>query len=265
MENTTNLILLVLAGSAMMLLLILMIILFVNMYNRKLHQKEHKHEIDLKTKEIEMLRAVFMAQEKEKEKLAANLHDEVGPLLSALKFRMVKFKRDLAKEKLTAEQLDQEQENIDEILENVRTVSHDLTPQFLLKFGLVDALQSFVCKLEKPKFQLLHELPENFQIESHILTNLYRITLELLNNITKHDQATSGSICIDLKENKLDILISHNGDGISTEEFERFAAQSKGLGLESIISRVVLINATLIMNKSTQNELASINLNVPMI
>ena len=103
MDEKSSIILGVITGSALMVVLVLVIVIFVVQAIKRLERKENEHTISLKNKELEQLRAVIEAQESEREKLAVNLHDEVGTLLSTLKLNVSRHKRSLSKNKLTEE------------------------------------------------------------------------------------------------------------------------------------------------------------------
>lgn len=227
-----------------MFILILAILLFVVTYNRRMREKETVHTMALKNKEVALLKAVFKAQENERESLAGNLHDEVGPLLAALKLRISLYRRSILKGEFNAENLIEEDKNIDNIIDNVRSVSHNLTPQFVLKFGLIEALNNHISNYNDPNFQLKSELKLS-QLDKHIQTNVYRIALELINNIVKYDKPTKLLVEFRNRANNIHLEFTHNGKGISHQEFEKLSEESKGLGLNSIKSRTVLINGTI--------------------
>ncbi len=262
MEDATSIILLVISGSAMMFILILAIILFVVIYNRRIREREAEHLMTLKSKEVEMLKAVINAEETEREKLAGNLHDEVGPLLSALKFRVTKYQRDLSKNDFDIELLEAEKDRIDDIMQNIRTVSHNLTPQFVLKFGIVEALRNYIGSMNESGYRFESSVKDPESISKQIQTNIYRITLELISNLIKYDKPGSLTLSLIKFERKILIDITHDGNGIDQDEFDRFADESKGLGLDSIKSRLLLINGGIKFSRN-ESENARIELTIP--
>ena len=260
MADEKSIIFLVIAATSVMFVLLLAIVIFVVLYNRKLVIKENEHNLAIKDQELVMLRSVIDAQESEREKIARNLHDEVGPLLSTLKLNVSRFKRLLQKEKLTPETLDQERVFIDGIIDNVRTVSHDLSPQFLLKFGLVKALQNFTEPISSTEIEFKSTINDS-DLSKQISINVYRISLELINNLLKHDQPTKLKINLFVKDHNLLLVLNHNGTGITNDEFYEFAKTSSGLGLSSMQSRVVVVNGEL--NFSIEKE-PTIELKIPL-
>jgi signal transduction histidine kinase len=103
--------------------------------------------------------------------------------------------------------------------------------------------------------------PENIKLSDQIALNLYRIGLELLQNILKHENSTKINVLLCYTETAIILDILHNGTGISNENFEHLAQHSSGIGLNSLKSRTVFLNAIL----DYQNVLESkITLTVPL-
>lgn len=249
MESNQNIILLTIAGTAVMLFLVLVIVIFVINYGKRMSEKDAKHKMAIKEKELEMLKAIINSQEEQREKIGKNLHDEVGPLLSTVKLHLSSFKRKLKKETLEVEDFDKENAFLDDIIKNVRSASHELTPHFLLKFGLVKAIDNFTSAIESPQFSVSSSIDDTI-LEKFQLINLYRILLEVINNIIKHDQCTQGTISFSLEENIIKIEVIHNGNGITNEDFNTFVKESSGIGLSNLKSRLILLNGDLDYVKS---------------
>lgn len=262
MDEKTDVIVTVIAGSCIIFLLIMVIIIFVVYYSKKITEKEADHKLKLKNRELDMLRLVIDAQESEREKIAANLHDEVGPLLSSLKLNVSKFKRDLVKNQLTEESLDQAREFIDVIVHNVRTASHHLTPQFVLKYGLEKALDNFVSSVNGVDIVIKSNLSSKESISKPITLNVYRIGLELINNCLKHDQPEMMEIELIKSQKMLLFKMTHNKKGLTNKLFNEKMNSGEGLGLESIQSRLIILNATI--NFTQEENQTSVVLLVPI-
>lgn len=262
MGDEKNVVLTIIAGSALIFLLILVIIIFVVYYSKKILQKESDFALSLKNKELELLRAVIQTQESEREKIASNLHDEVGPLLSTLKLNISKHKRSLEKKLLTSADLDIEREFIDNIIDNIRTASHHLTPQFVLKYGLIKGLENFISPIVSPKIELTTNLEHEYNISKQITINVYRITLELVNNAIKHGDPKKMGITLLQHENVLEISLIHDGKGLNEDIYNSKSDEKHGLGLHSIKSRILILNGTI---KFYQKEKESITqLQIPI-
>lgn len=262
MGNDKDVILTIIAGSAMIFLLILVIIIFVVHYSKKIVEKESAHQLSIKNKELELLRAVIETQESEREKIAANLHDEVGPLLSTLKLNISKHKRDLAKSNLTIEALDKEREFIDNIVDNIRTASHHLTPQFVLKYGLLKGLSNFVAPISTPVITIHSNLSSDVRLGKQITINMYRIALELINNALKHDKPDNMSIELMKEKRNLVFRLLHNSRGLTNEAYAEKLELASGLGLGSIQSRIIILNGKIDFQQTPNGSVT--NLIIPL-
>lgn len=261
MGEETKIVVAVFLGTSIILILLVVIIFFVITYNKRLEEKNIAHKLAMRTKELELLKAVIDSQEQEREKIARNLHDEVGPLLTTLKLNISRYSRALKKDNLSVEMLDEERTFIDTIIDNVRTASHDLTPYFVVKYGISKALENYAAALKSPVITVESNVPDQ-DMEKNMVINLYRIILELVNNVLKHDLPSEMAIQLNQRENEIDCTIQHNGKGITNDDFDSFVASANGLGLSSIQSRVLLLNANL--SFITNNEGAFIKLAIPI-
>lgn len=261
MVDEANIVVLIVAGSLVVFLLIATIVVFTATYNKMLVNKENRFNLAVKKQQVELLKVAVDTQEAEREKIALDLHDEVGPLLSSMKFKLAKYKRDFIAGKLTEESFNEDGEFIDTIIQNVRGVSHDLSPQHIIKFGLYRALESFTSTIKDIDFMVVSELDEDERLNKTISRNLYCISMELINNIIKHDTATWMEIELYEEDSAIRIKINHDGKGITNEQFEEFESKSTGLGLTSIKSRLVLLDGSLVFGHN--KNMASTEIIVP--
>lgn len=261
MADQTSIILIVLTGTLVVVILALVVVTFTVIHTRRLAQKDNQHRISIKNNELELLKAVIDTQEAEREKIALNLHDEVGPLLSSIKFKLTKYKRDYEAGKLTEDSFSEDSQFIDTIIQNVRGVSHDLSPQHVVKFGLCRAIETFASGVEGIDFMVVSDLNEKETLTKTMSRNLYCILLELINNIIKHDVASWMEVEFFEEDSSVKVRINHDGQGVTNEQFDEFEANSTGLGLSSIKSRLVLLGGTL--NFSSVNEMSNTEIVVP--
>jgi signal transduction histidine kinase len=202
---------------------------------------EQKEEINQqKIRELEdnmkmnSMRSVIEGQETERERIAKDLHDSLGGLLSTIKlqFDQVSSKNENLhnmKEYGKAYQL------LDTAVEEVRTISRDLQPGSLQNLGLIPAIKDLVNRFEGENnpdidFQY-YNIPE--KLDKMISLSIYRIIQELLNNSLKHAQANEILIQINSEDNEL--VIQYEDDGVG---FDQNNLKRKGMGLENIKSRV---------------------------
>jgi len=190
-----------------------------------------------KDMERKLLDTIISTEEKEREKFASDLHDELGPFLSGIKL----YINELADDEILPEQrkelTDYLKEMVDEAVQKTRNISNQLMPNILLDYGLIKAVQSFCNKIDHVQ-QLNIQLKTNLNEERFPQTLevvFYRIIIELINNTLKHANASSIGIKITQENNFLKFVYTDNGIGFDLiESYE----SRKGLGLTSLLNRL---------------------------
>lgn len=197
-------------------------------------QKKNKQ---LQTKNREIQEALLKGQTIERKRVASELHDNVGSLLSAVRVSLLT----LNSEKLPNQDkkvYGQLQQMVEDACREVRLISHNLLPEELEKFGLEHALEKMVERLNistKIEFTLNTKGLKGISLDKTVSFHLYSICLELINNILKHAEATDGVITFRQNNDTLELFVRDNGKGI--EESVNMA-QLKGKGLTIIEERV---------------------------
>lgn len=200
-----------------------------------IHQKNmevHKNEITrlLATQESKIIDAMIEGQEKERRRIAEELHDRLGSTLSAAKMNMEAISIDNSTAQENACKL------IDKAVEDTRQISHNLLSGVLTKFGLVAALHDLKETINasgKLKVTLRTiQFDERVELEKEI--NLYRVIQELLSNTLRHAKAQSFTITLQKENQKLHVTVEDDGTGR--------AVSPAGIGLKNIDSRVNKIN-----------------------
>lgn len=208
--------------------------------NTKLEVTIEKKSKELIEKQNEVKRALISGEEKERKRVAQELHDGMGSLLSTLRLNAEAID-------LTDKNLDDREaiayqnvlEMIDRACTELRTISHNMLPSGIEHFGLVATLQSLIKKinhnnsihfsLDTVGLEALH----NTEIELH----LYRIVMELVNNAIKHSKAKQASIQLMFNNKDITIMVEDDGIGFSAK-----SKRSTGVGLLSVQSRVEALN-----------------------
>ena len=147
------------------------------------------------------------------------------------------------------ESFQKDRDFLDDVIKIVRKVSHDLSPTFVTKFGIVRAIENFTREIEGIEASFESNLEEDTEIQNFISDNLYYIITELINNLIKHENITTLNISFMKDNEELEVVIDHDGEGYTTEEFDIFEKKSTGLGLSSIKSRTIVIRGELTFNK----------------
>jgi len=188
--------------------------------------------------EITRLNATINGEERERIRIAQELHDGIGGLLaiSTINFEQVKNELYLENENNFSEGL----KLLKEASVELRKTAHNIMPEILLQKGLVEAVKSFCERMAgnnsiNISFQTVGTI-KKFNKEFELL--LYRITQELLHNILKHSKATEALVQICFQEEGLDLTVEDNGIGMAAER----RSSSSGMGLQSIQDRIKSIN-----------------------
>ena len=222
--------------------IIAIIILSLLLYNRyKLKQKDLFQKERIKQQELRA-KAIIEAEEKERTRIAQELHDGIGQQLSAVKLNMSSLQSNLQlKNEGQKLMLQNALEIIDDSVKEVRIVSHNMMPNALLKSGLATAVREFLNRIshtDKLKIELnINGLNE--RLENTTESILFRVLQEIVNNIIKHSKATTVNIQIIRHEQELTVMIEDNGVGFNTHNI------SPGIGLQNIKSRIEFLNGSL--------------------
>ncbi|WP_377026771.1 sensor histidine kinase [Mucilaginibacter ginsenosidivorans] len=205
----------------------------------------------------ELLKAVIEAQETERKRLAEDLHDSVGQVLSAIKLKLHKL------DKLNEGQnamLADTRKLTDECIQEIRNIIHNVLPPVLTDFGLIDALQALCVKMNDNtpiQVAFTRKLGDE-RFGSEIELTLYRIAQELFGNAVKHSEAST--IHVDLAKNGNTLVMSFrdNGKGFNIETVKH------GFGIKNLRSRVQLINGKIdIYSKPLSGTITTINIPLP--
>jgi signal transduction histidine kinase len=251
-------------GIASMLLLAagFMLLMVVNQRKKWLLQKQMSQLKE--QQQNQLIEAAVRSEEGERHRIAELLHDEVGALLSSSRIFLVEMntqnlsvpdKEDHAKVK----------EMIDESIQKVRSISHNLHSSILKEFGLNEALRHFMKKITGgTAIQSQLDLDESYVL-STAETDLavYRIIQELVNNILKHAHAKNIDLHSELLANVLCIRLHHDGNGLTQQEFEELRFKPEGLGLKNIQNRIILLKGKIHFEKNNLQD-AVIKLSIPV-
>ena len=190
------------------------------------------------------------ALEEQKKRLAREMHDDFGQLLSAMKMDLVAMQMQLAAadNRLLA-QLGDVSELVDTMIVSVRRIIANLPPQHIEEHGLASALKQLTNAHSRR-----HKVACRLQISSQlraldavIVTPVYRIVQEALNNIAKHARATEIDVSVEQNDDCLHLRVTDNGDGISTYELQK----PGGFGLVGMRERIILMNGEMLLETAS--------------
>lgn len=225
----------------LLLIAILAMLIASGIYISKLMKSRYKTRLALGRLNEQKKRsiAVVQAEEKERRRIAADLHDGIGQMLAAASMQLNKA----IKGQSPLEKVD---ELIAKASAEVRSLSHQVTPELLLHYGLVKAIEHSIDRLneanDKTVFSLFTHIEEPLHNELISLT-IYRCFQELSTNILKHAQATSVTVQLDIYNHEVQLMVEDNGIG-----FQRGTAT--GLGLKNLESRVALFDGVFLVDST---------------
>ncbi len=244
----------VIASICFVTVLLLFIINLVYSVKKKRLAEINEFELKLKNKELEKMAAVVQAQEQERAKIARNLHDEVGAVLAMANRNLKCTVQQVPEDVAYREDLLFTLEILEQSVDKIRSISHNMIPHFLVKFGLVKTLKRLVEQTEKAlgssctfDSKLIGDLVINQQHE----INFYSIILELLNNLLKHSHPKSVHLILEKNASHLLLKMKHDGIAISQSEYEYLLQHGDGMGLESIALRLKMINGELLYQRDS--------------
>ncbi len=226
-------------GTLGMILLAAGIFFFFVTYQKRILKKELELNRIKSEQQEEIIRNTISAQEKERKRIARDLHDEVGAMLSVVKLNVGRIEKKSGSE--MSKELALETKNyLDEVITQVRRISRDLLPPSLEKLGLVNAVEELASWVNKSG-QIVVDCytsgsPCRFDNKRELA--VFRITQEVINNSIKHAEAEQISINIRFSDENLAILISDNGKGFVLDD-----KLKTGLGLKNLESRANIVHA----------------------
>lgn len=206
-------------------------------------------EIDRNRSEKRLLNAIIQTEEKERKRFAKDLHDGLGPLLSAVKMSISALLNTHSKVD-SKNILENTNLVINEAISSIKEISNNLSPHVLTNFGLVSALKNFTHKINQAKtihIELLSNMEnERFNANTEII--LYRATCELISNTLKH--ANANTISINISKHLRTLTIQYNDDGLGFDTEKTDDSQNRGMGFQNISSRIKSINGIFIINST---------------
>jgi len=241
MQNTiaTNDILLFMTvGIGVILLLSLAFVLFFHFSQKSLQKQISENQALQIAHQNDLLKANIISQEKERKRIAKDLHDTIGSNLNVILLNIHHLKKDLPPQ--TTESLSDVVGLLNKTVETTRRISHDLLPPTLENFGLATALEEFCEQIQKnTNIKLILEIGEQLDLPKTTALQLFRIIQELVSNSLKHSEAQQISIRLFLQNSLRHFQYQDDGKGFDATQI----SQQKGLGMRNLESRFKLLEA----------------------
>lgn len=219
-------------------LLIILISVYVAFRSRR-KLNEQKLQNLISERELVALKSMMVGEEKERARIARELHDGLSSFLAAIKIQFSSIQQDSAAFQ-SDEKFNEAMKRLDEANTEVRRIAHNMMPEILMKYGMEVALSEFVAglntgndlKVELSHFGMEERLPSGVELV------LYRVVQELLSNVIKHSRASEVLVQLNRRGSQLSITVEDNGMGFD----ESMMSDSRGMGIHNLTSRIQYLN-----------------------
>ncbi|MFK7772641.1 MAG: ATP-binding protein [Saprospiraceae bacterium] len=208
---------------------------------------------EIKESRLLATQSLLEGQETERKRLAQEIHDGLGPLLSTIRLNVesINSKENLDIE--THQRLGRVETLVKEVTQDMRDISHALMPSAIVDFGLVTALENLCKKANESENVQINFFTKNIEgrLNEQVELGLFRISQELLNNALKYSKAEN--IHVQLIQRKDDLVLTMEDDGVGFDLKKTLERTDKGIGLRNIETRVQLLNGNYDIETSPDN------------
>ena len=251
-------------GTIGMLVLTIGLVVFIIMHQRRVQRFQQKlQQLEIDQQKM-MLNASIKMQEEERQRLAADLHDDAGPLLATARLYLNENLVNQEKSQ-QLQSIYQARQIIDDTIQLIRNISHDLMPPTLKNFGLESAINDLFQKISGSgtvnASQRFHDYKDRLKPEKELF--VFRIIQELINNILKHSNSSFIHLTQNVHGDKFYLRIHHDGRGIVQSDFEKLNKSNIGLGLKNIGSRIRLLQGEILFEKDISQTYYKVTIEVP--
>jgi signal transduction histidine kinase len=253
-------------GTAGMLILAIALVVFIVFHQRKVI----KYQMQLQRLEEEQQKILLIAsirwQEEERQRIAADLHDDAGPLLATARLYLNEnlLKQDMSTQ---LQSIYNAKQIIDDTIQLIRNISHSLMPSTLKNFGLESAINDLFQKISGTgainASCRFHDYRQRLVPEQELL--VFRVVQELINNILKHSNSSFMHITQNISEGRFFLRLHHDGRGITQDDFQKMNKSSLGLGLKNIQSRMKVLHGNINFEKDLSQTYYKITIDIPVI
>ncbi|MGE5521711.1 MAG: sensor histidine kinase, partial [Candidatus Dadabacteria bacterium] len=251
-------------GTLGMLVLTIGLILFIIFHQRKVIRYQLKLQQMEDVQQKVLLNASIRMQEEERQRIAADLHDDAGPLLATA--RLYLNENLVNQDKVTQLQsIFQARQILDDTIQLVRNISHSLMPPTLKNFGLESAVNDLFQKISGSgslnASSRFHDYNDRIKAEKELI--VFRIIQELINNILKHSNASFIHLTQNMHNGNFVVRVHHDGRGIVQSDFEKLNKSNIGLGLKNISSRLKVAQGKIFFEKDQSQTYYKITVEIP--
>jgi signal transduction histidine kinase len=237
-------------GTIGMLALTIGLIVFISFHQRKVIRYQQQLQQLEQDQQKTLLNASIRLQEEERQRIAADLHDDAGPLLATARLYLNENFVNLDKQ-TQLQSIYNAKQIIDDTIQLIRNISHSLMPPTLKNFGLESAVNDLFQKISGSgsmnASSRFHDYRERLKPENELI--IFRIIQELVNNILKHSNASFIHLTQNTSGQRFFIRLHHDGRGLTQPDFEKLGKSNVGLGLKNIQSRLKVLQGRIFFEK----------------
>ncbi len=248
MQDESQFVLVFVVSSLTILLILILVILFVVAYQKRVATQRLKLDTIERDHQKQLLQATLTVQERERKRIASDLHDDIGSLLSALKLN-VQFLEDSEQNERQKEFLTKTRVKLESGIEQVRRISHDMYPPELQKLGLWASLTELFANIDESEKvrTTIKGIPGHLRLNAPTELAVYRVMQELVTNSLRHSKADTLELLIHSNPDSITIQYTDNGTGINASELKT------GLGIMNMRSRIEAVNGDIQFESSKEN------------
>ncbi len=263
-SNSSGISMVLFIGTLGMLVLTIGLIMFIIFHQRKVIRYQTKLQQMEHEQQKVLLNASIRLQEEERQRIAADLHDDAGPLLATA--RLYLNENLVNQDKATQLQsIYQARQILDDTIQLVRNISHSLMPPTLKNFGLESAVNDLFQKISGSgsinASSRFHDYKERLKPEKELI--VFRVVQELINNILKHSSSSFIHLTQNSHGDKFFLRIHHDGRGIIQSDFDKLNKSHIGLGLKNISSRLKVAHGSINFEKDVSQTYYKVTLEIP--
>lgn len=251
-------------GTLGMLVLTIGLILFIIFHQRRVIRYQMQLQLLEQEQQKILLKASIHLQEEERQRIAADLHDDAGPLLATARLYLTENLVNMDKA-TQLQSIFQARQILDDTIQLVRNISHSLMPPTLKNFGLESAVNDMFQKIANSgamnASSRFHDYKERLKSEKEL--NLFRVVQELINNILKHSNASFIHLTQHMHQTSFVLRIHHDGRGLVQTDFEKLNKSTIGLGLKNISSRLKVAQGAIHFEKDAAQTYYKITIEIP--
>jgi len=263
-QNSDNVSTVLIFGTMGMLVLAIGLVAFIVFHQRKVIKYQKQLQRMEEEQQQILLNASIRWQEEERQRIAADLHDDAGPLLATARLYL---NDNLVNQDIPTQlqSIYSAKQIIDDTIQLIRNISHSLMPPTLKNFGLESAVNDLFQKISGSgainancKF---HDYRDRMLPQRELL--IFRVTQELVNNILKHSNASFIHLTQNISDGKFFLRLHHDGKGITQADFEKMNKSSVGLGLKNIQSRMKVLDGNILFERDGSQTFYKVTIEMP--